>query len=155
MAVHPFGSTRTKSPAATSADPSISRPEQQAEQEDVDWPETIGRFRLREQTASDTHAEYRTDYLSGYGILGTKRQERSEDIRFYDDTRKYHFMDESYARKKVAIEAAEEELTDLTETLILKDTSTRKYSVVPVRKRGGLGDRPRLTVPYRFSSFHF
>lgn len=121
------------------------RAEQQAEQEDVDWPETIGRFRLREQTASDTHAEYRTDYLSGYGILGTKRQERSEDIRFYDDIQKYHFMDESYAWKEVAIEAAEEELTDLTETLNEREDEVIEQNdipdhVLPHRYRDDLDD---------------
>lgn len=122
------------------------RAEQQAEQEDIDWPETIGRFRLREQTVSDTHAEYRTDYLAGYGILGTKRRERSEGIRFYDDTRKYHFMDETYARKKTAIETAEEKLTDLTETLDEREDAVIEQNdipdhVLPHRYRGDLDDQ--------------
>jgi len=121
------------------------RAEQQAEQEDVEWPETIGRFRLREQTASVTHAEYRTDYLAGYGILGTKRQERSEDIRFYDDTRKYHFMYERYARKKTAIETAEEKLTNLTETLDEREDEVIEQNdipdhVLPHRHRDDLDD---------------
>jgi len=121
------------------------RAEQQAEQEDVEWPETIGRFRLREQNASVTHAEYRTDYLAGYGILGTKRQERSENIRFYDDTRKYHFMDERYARKKTAIETAEEKLTNLTETLDEREDEVIEQNdipdhVLPHRYRDDLDD---------------
>lgn len=120
------------------------RAEQQVEQEDVDWPETIGRFRLREQTANETHAEYRTDYLAGCDILGTKRRERSEDIRFYDDTRTYHFMDESYARKETVIQAAEEELTGLTETLNTREDDVIEQNdipdhVLPDRFRGNLG----------------
>jgi len=97
---------------------------QQAEQEAVEWPSSIGRYHIDENTESDTHAEYTTRYLRGKTPLGLDYGDDALKIRFFDDTRAYHVGDETFARKKTAIAATQDILNERTRKLNEQESQT-------------------------------
>lgn len=100
------------------------RAHQQAEQEAVEWPRSMGRYHIDETTESDTRAEYTTRFLRGKTPLGLDYGNDALDIRFFDDTRAYHVDDEEFDRKKTAIAAAREILKDRTRKLNERESKT-------------------------------
>lgn len=118
-----------------------NRAEQTAEMERVEWPEKIGRFRLKPNHSED-HAEYHTSYLRTVTVLGRQHGQDSLKINHYQDTGHYHIRDGfgtdggEFDRKAPAIEQAREYLEDRSEELADIEASVREEHDLD----GGEGD---------------
>jgi hypothetical protein len=124
---------------------------QAEEMETVEWPQSIGRFTLRAETASETNAEYTTRYLRGFTSLGKQWSDEAHTIRFHDDTSAYHFNGEQYDRKMSAIDAASRHLQQRTETLNEQEQETAD----DLPERAAVPDRLRdAPTPGKFDTDH-